>query len=67
MPRPPMDRHIISRQVSYVFLRQALERPTARAQRCPQCGYWVREVPCAVCRAGEQAPTVSAPATAPRP
>ena len=48
MPRPPTARGAIAKRVNYMFLRQALERPAARAQRC-QCGYWVRKVPCAVC------------------
>ena len=67
MPRPPTARGAIAKRVSYVFLRQALERPAAHAQRCHQCGYWVREVPCAVCRTDAQTTTVNAPAAAPRP
>jgi len=50
MPRPPTARGAISKRISHVFLRQVLERPAPRAQRC-QCGYWVAQVPCAVCRA----------------
>ena len=49
MPRPPTARGAIAKRVSYVFQRLAIERPPQRAQRC-QCGYWVHQVPCTVCR-----------------
>jgi hypothetical protein len=60
MPQPTNARSTISGRLKHAFHRQILERPAPRLQRC-QCGYWVAQVPCAVCRAT----VLTAPALAP--